>query len=87
MVSIEESIYDIIVKHSPAERPQLSRAAKLGDLGVESIDVIEIVFAIEETFDIDIPYDASDADRAFATVGDVIDAVENILAEQRKDDA
>ena len=47
----------------PVER--LTEEAKLLDLGVESLDFIEIVFALEEKFDISIPYNANET----STVG------------------
>ena len=43
----------------PIER--LTPNTKLLDLGVESLDFIEIIFALEEKFDISIPYNANDA--------------------------
>ena len=43
----------------PVDR--LSPGTALQDLGVESIDLIEIIFALEEEFDISIPYNANEA--------------------------
>ena len=43
----------------PAER--LSPDTTLQDLGVASLDLIEIIFALEEKFDINIPYNANEA--------------------------
>ncbi len=43
-------------------------ASILDDLGADSLDVVELVMAIEETFDIEIPDEDAEAMR---TVGDV----------------
>ncbi len=40
---------------------RLSPATALQDLGAESIDLIEIIFALEEEFNISIPYNANEA--------------------------
>lgn len=40
----------------------------LEDLGADSLDVVELVMAIEETFDIEVPDEAAEGMR---TVGDV----------------
>jgi acyl carrier protein len=42
----------------PLER--LTPNTMLRDLGVESLDLIEIIFALEDKFDISIPYNAND---------------------------
>ena len=46
----------------PFER--LAPDAALQDLGLESLDLIEIIFALEETFNINIPFNANDAGAA-----------------------
>ncbi|MBT5496175.1 MAG: acyl carrier protein, partial [Alphaproteobacteria bacterium] len=55
--------------------------ASLQELEIESLDVVEIIFAIEEKFDIHVPFNANDQDLEFDTVGDVVKAVENLIKE------
>lgn len=43
----------------PVER--LTSDTKMGDLGAESLDIVEIVFTLEEKFGIDIPLRAEEA--------------------------
>ena len=45
-------------------------ASFLDDLGADSLDIVELVMALEEEFDIEIP--DSDAEKV-VTVGDVVD--------------
>jgi acyl carrier protein len=42
-----------------------------------------IVFDIEDTFGIEIPYNANEEVEAFATVGSVVDRVKGIIAETK----
>jgi len=82
MPSVESDVYDIIAEKSAVDRSRLQRDAKLSDLEIESLDVVEIVFAVEEKFDIHVPYNANDQEMEFETVGDVIDAVQKLIDEK-----
>ena len=81
MSSVESDVYDIIAEKSAVDRAKLKRDAKLTDLEIESLDVVEIIFAVEEKFDIHVPYNANDQELEFETVGDVIDAVQKLIDE------
>ena len=51
-------------------------ASYIDDLGADSLDIVELIMAIEEEFDIEIP--DSDAEKV-VTVGDVVDYIkENV---------
>ena len=82
MSKVEEDIYDIVADKADVDRDKLVRDARLDDLEIESLDIVEIIFAIEEKFDIQIPYNANDAEMEFETVGQVVDAVQKVIEEQ-----
>jgi acyl carrier protein len=46
----------------------------IDDLGADSLDIVELVMALEEEFDIEIP--DSDAEKV-VTVGDVVDYIKD----------
>ncbi len=79
MSSVESDIIDIIAEKANVPADKITREATMDDLEIESLDVVEIVFALEEKFDIEIPYNANDQEREFSTVGDVIDAVQALV--------
>jgi acyl carrier protein len=84
-VNTENDIFDIVANQAKVDRATLKRETKLSELDLQSIDIIELVFAIEDKFDISVPYNAADlnsAGIAFETVGDLIGAVERLSAEQ-----
>jgi len=58
---------------------QIQFTDKLEDLGIESLDAVEMIFELEEKFDITIPYNANDSRTEFDTVGDVIRAVKKLV--------
>ena len=52
-------------------------ASFIDDLGADSLDIVELIMALEEEFDIEIP--DSDAEKV-ATVGDVVDYIKEHVA-------
>jgi acyl carrier protein len=82
MSDIESKIYDIIVEKTSIDREKLKREASLTDLEIASLDFVEIVFAVEEEFDIEVPYNANTQDQDFQTLGDIVAKVEELVAER-----
>tara|TARA_S200000501_G_scaffold284344_1_gene268612 strand:- start:753 stop:1016 length:264 start_codon:yes stop_codon:yes gene_type:complete len=81
MTSVESDIFEIIADKAEVEREKVISNASLEELKIESLDVVEIIFAIEEKFDIHVPFNANDQDLEFDTVGDVVKAIENLIKE------
>ena len=81
MSNVESDIFEIIADKTAVERDKIIGSASLQELEIESLDVVEIIFAIEEKFDIHVPFNANDQEMEFDTVGDVVKAVENLIAE------
>ncbi len=82
---MENDIIDIVATQAKVDRATLKRDTHLSELNLQSIDIIELIFAIEDKFDISVPYSPSDLNSAgisFETVGDLIDAVKRLTAEQ-----
>lgn len=74
---ILERIKSIIVEQlGVAETAVTMEASFIDDLGADSLDIVELVMALEEEFDIEIA--DSDAEK-IVTVGDVVDYIrENV---------
>jgi nodulation protein F len=75
-------IVDILKKHMKEPRDDIGLETALADLKIESIDLAMIVFELEDTFGIEIPYNANDADEtaAFKSVGSVVERVKQVIA-------
>ena len=66
----EDRVKEIIAKELEVEPKQLTPEAKfIEDLGADSLDIVELVMALEEEFGLDIPDE--DADK-LKTVGDAM---------------
>ncbi|NYZ13440.1 acyl carrier protein [Azospirillum sp. RWY-5-1] len=80
MTDAAEDVLAIMAEKGRVERAALTPDAKLADLGIASLDVIEIVFAIEDRLGVEIPFNPNDARTEFVTVGDVLEAVRAVVA-------
>ena len=54
----DEELIEIIAEEALIDRAKLDPAAKLEDIGLDSVDLVSIVFAIEEKYGIEIAEDA-----------------------------
>ncbi len=69
-MSVDNKVKEIIAEQLNVEVGQLeSSKSFLNDLGADSLDIVELVMAMEEEFDIEIPDE--DAEK-IQTVGDAI---------------
>jgi len=87
MDDVAEKIIAILRKNMRNPEKEITLDTKLTDLEIESLDLAVIVFDIEDTFGIQIPYNANEEVVDFATVGSVVDRVKAILAEQNTSNA
>ena len=70
---IFEKVKGIIVEQlGVAETAVTLEAAFIDDLGADSLDIVELIMALEEEFDMEIP--DADAEK-IATVSDVVDYI------------
>lgn len=83
MPDVAQDVMAIIKKKIRVERDQITMDDKLRDLGLESLDALELVFDIEEKFDVEIPVNANEANiGGFETVADVVREVEKLVAKK-----
>jgi acyl carrier protein len=80
MPDVAQDVMAIIKKKIRVERDQITMDDKLRDLGLESLDALELVFDIEEKFDVEIPVNANEANiGGFETVADVVREVDKLV--------
>jgi len=74
MASIAEKVKQIIVEQLGVDESQVVESASfVDDLGADSLDIVELVMAFEEAFELEIPDE--DAEKII-TVKDAIDYIE-----------
>ncbi len=77
MENLQERQITTIAKAVPLERQMVKVDSTFDDLGIESLDLVNIVFEIEDEFDIEIPNDFNMAE--LNKVADVKTALETFL--------
>lgn len=73
-------ILDLIAVKAMVPRDKLDLNAKLTDLNISSLDVVEIVFALEDKFNVELPFNANAQNQEFDTLGQVVSLVEKQIA-------
>ncbi len=61
----------------------IDRDTPIDSLGIDSLDFVELIFNIEEKYDVDIEFNANiDGTFPFATVGNAADAVQSLIMQK-----
>ena len=78
-MSLEARVTDLIVEQLGVSKEEaVMNASFIDDLGADSLDIVELVMTLEETFDIEIPDDDAEKMQTIAdAVGDLKERVED----------
>ena len=82
---VQSKIFEIIAEQAILDVSDVSLEKSLDDLGIDSLGLVESIFAIEEAFDIEVPFNANDpakGDFDISSVASIIKAVEKLIADQ-----
>ncbi|MBE9547162.1 MAG: acyl carrier protein [Proteobacteria bacterium] len=72
-MSIAERVVDVIIEQLDVTREEcVPEASLIDDLGADSLDLVELIMAMEETFDLEISDDELEKIR---TIQDIIDYI------------
>jgi acyl carrier protein len=77
----------ILARQAVRDPATLRPEMRLDELGIDSLGRVEVLFAIEEQFDLSVPFNANTPDAGSfdpTSVGSVIAAVEALLADGRR---
>lgn len=80
MTDVQDKIFDIVAKEARLDRNKLSLDNKLEDLNIESLDMVQILFGIEDEFDIYVPQE--DDSFKLDSLRDVVTGVEHLIAQK-----
>ncbi len=77
-MAVESKMIDIIVEQLSVDKEKVvSGASFVDDLGADSLDLVELIMAMEEEFDVEIPDEEAEK---IATVQNAIDFVNTLQA-------
>jgi acyl carrier protein len=83
--SVKDRVIRIIAEQAVLEPSDVSMDQTLDDLGIDSLGLVESIFAIEEAFDISVPFNANEpakSDFDISSVAAIVAAVEKLVADQ-----
>ena len=84
-MDIGAKVIDIIAEQAILEPDDVTLESTLECLGIDSMGLVASIFAIEEAFDIQIPFNANDpndGDFNISTVASIISGIEKLVAEK-----
>ena len=80
--SVKETVIEILAEQALLETKDVCDNSSLESLGIDSLALVEVIFSLEESFDITIPFNANDPGSAnfdISSVSSVVSAVESII--------
>ena len=83
MVSVADDIVQMITARTTHTGGTIDLSESLDNLGLDSMEVISLIFDIEEKFDIQIPVNAN-LDIESKTLSDLIQAVDQLVAAKQR---
>ena len=80
---IEAAVIEILARQLLLPPGEVAPDARIEDLALDSLGKVEAIFALEERFDISVPFNANEPDRPdfdFSSVPSIVAGVERLIA-------
>ena len=84
-MEIRDRVIEIVAEQAVLEPSDVTMESTLEDLGIDSLGLVESIFAIEEAFDISIPFNANEPERSdfdISSVASIVAGIEKLVEEQ-----
>ena len=84
-MSIRAKVFEIIAEQAVLDVSDVSAESTLESLGIDSLGLVESIFAIEEEFDITIPFNANEPEKSEFDISNVdtfVAGIEKLVAEK-----
>lgn len=82
--AVRDKVIAIIAEQAVLDVADVKPTSTMESLGIDSLGLVESIFAIEEAFDISVPFNANEPDKSafdLSSVEAIIVAVEKLIAE------
>jgi len=82
---VSARIVEIVAEQALIDPADVTPETSLEQLGLDSLGVVEMVFAIEEAFDISVPFNANEpanTDFDISNVSHIVEGVKRLIAEK-----
>ena len=81
---IEQAVIEILARQLLLQPADIAPEAATDDLGLDSLGKVEAIFALEERFDISVPFNANNPDQPdfdFTTIPAIVDGIARLVAQ------
>lgn len=81
-MSVKDKVIEIIAEQAVLEPSDVTMDSTLESLGIDSLGLVESIFAIEEAFDISIPFNANEPEKSdfdISSVASIISGIEKLI--------
>ncbi|WP_323032821.1 acyl carrier protein [Paracoccus sp. (in: a-proteobacteria)] len=85
MTEVSDRIIQIIAEQAMLDPSELKLDMSPQEIGIDSLGLVELIFAIEEAFDISVPFNANEPEKSdfdISSLGAIVGAVEKLIAEK-----
>ena len=85
MTEVRDRILQIVAEQAMLDPSELKLEMSPQDIGIDSLGLVESIFAIEEEFDISVPFNANEPEKSdfdISSLGAIVAAVEKLVAEK-----
>lgn len=82
---VEAAVIAILAGQLLLSPGEVAPDARIDDLGLDSLGKVEAIFALEERFDIAVPFNANEPDQPefdFSSVGSIVRGVEELIGQR-----
>jgi acyl carrier protein len=80
-MTVEEQIREIVARITHVDKSIITRESTFKDIKADSLDIVQALVAVEETFGIEIPDEEA---QKFQNFGDFVSYVENRVTQKEK---
>jgi acyl carrier protein len=84
--TVQDRVIRIIAEQAMLDPADVTMDATLESLGIDSLGLVESIFALEEAFDIQVPFNANEPEKSdfdISSVAAIVRAVEGLVARQQ----
>lgn len=84
-IDIKQKVIEIIAEQAVLDVSDVQPDSTLASLGIDSLGLVESIFAIEEAFDVSVPYNANEPNQSefdISSVAAIVASVEGLIAQK-----
>ena len=85
-MTVRNTVLQIIADQSMLQVEDLNDDDSLADIGIDNLGVVEAIFAIEEAFDVSVPFNANEPEKSsfdISSISAIVTAVEQLVESQK----